>query len=78
MRQTGIVRRMDELGRVVIPKELRRTMRLREGEEVEVLQKDDTLVIKKFSAVGEMIDFQLANGTDAIVRILVNSEIEES
>ena len=58
MRQTGLVRRMDEFGRVVIPKELRRTMRLREGEEVEVLQKDDTLVIKKFSAVGEMIDFQ--------------------
>lgn len=59
MRQTGIVRRMDELGRVVIPKELRRTMRLREGEEVEVTQKDDMLIIRKFSAVGEMIDFQL-------------------
>lgn len=59
MRQTGIVRRMDELGRVVIPKELRRTMRIREGEEVEVFQKDDTLVLKKYSAVGEMIDFQL-------------------
>ncbi len=58
MRQTGIVRRMDELGRVVIPKELRRTMRIREGEEVEVYQKDDSLIIKKFSAVGEMIDFQ--------------------
>lgn len=49
---------MDELGRVVIPKELRRTMRIREGEEVEVFQKDDTLVLKKYSAVGEMIDFQ--------------------
>ena len=49
MRQKGIVRRMDELGRVVIPKELRRTMRLREGEEVEVTQKDDTLIIRKFS-----------------------------
>ncbi len=59
MQQTGIVRRMDELGRVVIPKELRRTMRIREGEEVEVYQKDDALILRKFSAVGEMIDFQL-------------------
>lgn len=58
MRQTGIVRRIDELGRVVIPKELRRTMRLREGEEVEVMQKDDTLILKKYSAISEMIDFQ--------------------
>lgn len=59
MRSTGIVRRMDELGRVVIPKELRRTMRIKEGEEIEVVQKDDTLVLKKYSAVSEMIDFQM-------------------
>lgn len=58
MRSTGIVRRMDELGRVVIPKELRRTMRIKEGEEIEVIQKDDTLILKKYSAVSEMLDFQ--------------------
>lgn len=59
MRSTGIVRRMDELGRVVIPKELRRVMRIKEGEEIEVTQKDDTLILKKYSAVSEMIDFQM-------------------
>ena len=59
MRSTGIVRRMDELGRVVIPKELRRIMRIKEGEEIEVTQKDDTLILRKYSAVSEMIDFQM-------------------
>lgn len=59
MESTGIVRRMDELGRVVIPKELRRTMRIREGEEVEVFAAEDSLVIKKFSAVDKMAEFRL-------------------
>ncbi len=50
MKATGIVRRIDELGRVVIPKELRRTMRIKEGEEMEVfVSPDDSLVLKKYS-----------------------------
>ncbi len=56
MRATGIVRRIDELGRVVIPKEIRRTMRIKEGEELEVFTAgDNSLVLKKYSAVGEAI-----------------------
>ena len=52
MKNTGIVRRIDELGRVVIPKELRRTMHIKEGEEMEVyVAPDDTLVLKKYSAL---------------------------
>ena len=52
MKNTGIVRRIDELGRVVIPKELRRTMRIKEGEEMEVyVAPDDTLVLKKYSVL---------------------------
>jgi AbrB family transcriptional regulator (stage V sporulation protein T) len=52
MKTTGIVRRIDELGRVVIPKEIRRTMHLKEGEEMEVyVDEDDTLVLKKYSAM---------------------------
>lgn len=52
MKSTGIVRRIDELGRVVIPKELRRTMRLREGEEMEVFTDNDgELILKKYSAL---------------------------
>lgn len=59
MRSTGIVRRIDELGRVVIPKEIRRTMRIKEGEELEVFTTEDALVLKKFSAVKEMVDFNV-------------------
>lgn len=50
MKATGMVRRIDELGRVVIPKEIRRTMRIREGEELEIFTNEgDELVIKKYS-----------------------------
>ena len=56
--KTGIVRRIDELGRVVIPKEIRRTMRLKEGEEIEVyVSGEDELVLKKYSQVKNMKDF---------------------
>lgn len=68
MESTGIVRRMDELGRVVIPKELRRTMRIREGEEVEVFATDDALVLKKFSAIDKMAVFR-ADYVSSIFRI---------
>lgn len=58
MRATGIVRRIDELGRVVIPKEIRRTMKIREGEELEVFTGDDeSLILKKYSAVKEFAGF---------------------
>lgn len=45
----GIVRRIDELGRIVIPKEIRRTMRLREGDEMEILSDGEQLTLKKYS-----------------------------
>lgn len=58
MKTTGIVRRIDELGRVVIPKELRRTMHLKEGEEMEVfVAPDNSLVLKKYSPIKELADF---------------------
>jgi len=58
MKSTGIVRRIDELGRVVIPKELRRTMRLREGEEMEVFTDNDgELILKKYSALKGIKEF---------------------
>lgn len=58
MRSTGIVRRIDELGRVVIPKEIRRTMKIREGEELEVFTgEDESLILKKYSAVKEFASF---------------------
>ncbi len=45
----GIVRRIDELGRIVIPKEMRKTMRLQVGDEMEILQNDEGLTLKKYS-----------------------------
>lgn len=61
MKATGIVRRIDDLGRVVIPKEIRRTMRIREGEPLEIFTSSDgEVVFKKYSAVNE-----LENATEA-------------
>lgn len=55
MKATGIVRRIDDLGRVVIPKEIRRTMRIREGDPLEIYTDNDGEVIfKKYSPIGEM------------------------
>lgn len=49
MNSAGIVRRIDELGRIVIPKELRRTMRLHEGDEMEIIPNGDTLTVRRYS-----------------------------
>ena len=55
MKATGIVRRIDDLGRVVIPKEIRRTMRIREGDPLEIYTSNDGEVIfKKYSAINEI------------------------
>ncbi len=55
MKATGIVRRIDDLGRVVIPKEIRRTMRIREGDPLEIYtQADGEVIFKKYSPVGEL------------------------
>ena len=58
MKATGIVRRIDDLGRVVIPKEIRRTMRIREGDPLEIFtDTDGEVVFKKYSPVGELSPF---------------------
>ncbi len=55
MKATGIVRRIDDLGRVVIPKEIRRTMRIREGDPLEIYTgPEGEVVFKKYSAMGEL------------------------
>lgn len=55
MKATGIVRRIDDLGRVVIPKEIRRTMRIREGDPLEIFTAPNGEVIfKKYSPIGEL------------------------
>ena len=51
---TGLIRRIDELGRVVIPKEIRRSMRLKDGEEVEISLGSEELILKKYSRVSSL------------------------
>ena len=69
MKATGIVRRIDDLGRVVIPKEIRRTLRIREGDPLEIYTATDGEVIfKKYSPVGEMSEFA-AQYADVLSRI---------
>ncbi|WP_343207956.1 stage V sporulation protein T [Anaerolentibacter hominis] len=58
MKATGIVRRIDNLGRVVLPKEIRRTLRIREGDPLEIFTgKEGEIVLKKYSPVGELSQF---------------------
>ena len=57
MKATGIVRRIDDLGRVVIPKEIRRTLHIREGDPLEIFTNTDGEVIfKKYSSIGELTE----------------------
>ncbi len=58
MKATGIVRRVDELGRIVVPKEIRRTLRIKEGTPLEIYTDDSgSVVLKKYSAVNELGSF---------------------
>ena len=55
MKATGIVRRIDDLGRIVIPKEIRRTLRIRETDPLEIFtDKEGEIVLKKYSPIGEL------------------------
>ena len=58
MRATGVVRRIDDLGIIVIPKEIRRTMRMREGDPLEIFTSGDgEIMLKKYSMIGQLADF---------------------
>lgn len=74
MKTTGMVRRVDELGRIVIPKEIRKTMRLLEGENIEIFVRDDEIVLKKYSLVKKISDFA-QDFTDAMYSFLKENVI---
>ena len=62
MKATGIVRRIDDLGRIVVPKEIRRTLRIREGDPLEIFtDREGEIILKKYSPIGELSQFA---GTD--------------
>ena len=63
MKATGIVRRIDDLGRVVIPKEIRRTLRLREGTPLEIFtDREGEMILKKYSPMAELGSCQAVRG----------------
>ncbi len=77
MKATGIVRRIDDLGRIVIPKEIRRTMRIREGDPLEIFtSKDGEVIFKKYSPIGELTEHvdafaqTLAHATGSTIAIV--------
>lgn len=58
MKATGIVRRVDDLGRIVIPKEIRRTLKIREGDPLEIYtEKDGGVIFRKYSPMGDLQEF---------------------
>ena len=58
MKATGVVRRIDDLGRIVIPKEIRKTLRIGEGSPLEIFtERDGEIVLKKYSPIGELSEF---------------------
>ena len=66
MKATGIVRRMDELGRIVIPKEMRKSLRIKEGDNLEIyITEEENIVLKKYSQIKKLSDFA-QNLTDSI------------
>ena len=74
MKATGIVRRIDDLGRVVIPKEIRRTLRIREGDPLEIFtEQNGGIVLKKYSPIGDLSTFaaQYADGLASASKSLV-------
>jgi AbrB family transcriptional regulator (stage V sporulation protein T) len=74
MRTTGIVRRIDDLGRIVVPKEIRRTLRIREGDPLEIVASHEgEILLKKYSPIGELTEFALsyAQALSQVVEALV-------
>lgn len=57
MKATGVVRRIDDLGRIVIPKEIRRNLRIRDGESLEIFVDNNSVVLKKFSIISNVLEY---------------------
>ena len=72
MKTTGIVRRIDELGRIVIPKEIRKSLRIKEGESLEILIDNEDIILKKYSVIKNLNDFA-QNITDSIYSFIKNN-----
>ena len=70
MKTTGIIRRIDDLGRIVIPKELRRNLRIKNGDTLEVFVDADSVILKKYSPIGELSEFAITRSLQQFGRIM--------
>ena len=69
MKATGVVRRIDELGRIVIPKEIRKNFRIKEGENIEIYIDDNNIILKKYSELKNVSDIS-SNIIDSVFSII--------
>lgn len=74
MKATGVVRRIDDLGRIVIPKEIRRNLRIRDGESLEIFVDNNNIVLKKFSIMRN-VDEYASNLVESLYSILKKSVV---
>lgn len=72
MKSTGIIRRIDELGRIVIPKEIRKNLRMKEGENVEIYTENENIILKKYSVLKNLSDMA------TIYAEVINSLVKEN
>ena len=70
----GIVRRIDELGRIVIPKEIRKSLRIKEGDSLEIIINNEDIILKKYSIIKNLADFATSI-TDAVYSFIDNTVI---
>ena len=76
MKATGIVRRIDDLGRVVVPKEIRRTLRIREGDPLGIFtDAEGMIILKKYSPIGEMTPFAKEYASQVIYPIICEGDV---
>ena len=72
MKSTGITRRIDDLGRIVIPKEIRKNLKIRDNETLEIFIEDDNIILKKFSSIND-IQSALKNYLEVLENITLNN-----
>ena len=69
MKTTGIIRRIDELGRIVIPKEIRKNLRIKNGESLEIYLENDSIILKKYSQIESLKNVSI-DYVEALIRLL--------
>lgn len=74
MKTTGVVRRIDELGRIVIPKEIRKSMRIKNGDSLEIFLNDEDIVLRKYSPI-ETLENVLDNYVDSFNQVMKHNII---